>query len=61
MLQGFAIALRWDATKADFDRTIAIHPFSDEELVALKAPVHNSVAGEESHGIDAGNEWKHAS
>lgn len=36
MLQGFAVALRMGATKADFDRTVAIHPTSAEELVTLR-------------------------
>ncbi len=36
MLQGFAVAVRMGATKADFDNTIAIHPSSAEELVTLK-------------------------
>ena len=38
MLQGFAVAVKMGATKADFDSTIAIHPVSAEELVTLKAP-----------------------
>lgn len=36
MLQGFAVALQMGATKADFDRTLAIHPTSAEELVTLR-------------------------
>ena len=36
MLQGFAVAMKMGATKADFDNTIAIHPSSAEELVTLK-------------------------
>ena len=36
MLQGFAVAVKMGATKADFDNTIAIHPISAEELVTLK-------------------------
>ncbi len=36
MLQGFAVALRMGATKADFDDTVAIHPTSAEELVTMK-------------------------
>ena len=36
MLQGFAVALRMGATKADFDRTVAIHPTAAEELVTLR-------------------------
>jgi glutathione reductase (NADPH) len=38
MLQGFAVAVKMGATKADFDATIAIHPTSAEELVTLKTP-----------------------
>jgi glutathione reductase (NADPH) len=38
MLQGFAVAVKMGATKADFDATIAIHPVSAEELVTLKTP-----------------------
>ena len=36
MIQGFAVALRMGATKADLDRTIAIHPTAAEELVTLR-------------------------
>ncbi|KAI1883773.1 hypothetical protein AGOR_G00235030 [Albula goreensis] len=36
MLQGFAVAIKMGATKADFDRTIAIHPTSSEELVTMR-------------------------
>lgn len=36
MLQGFAVALKMGATKADFDNTVAIHPTSAEELVTLR-------------------------
>jgi len=36
ILQGFAVAMRMGATKADFDDTIAIHPTSSEELVTLR-------------------------
>lgn len=36
MLQGFAVAVKMGATKADFDNTVAIHPTSAEELVTLK-------------------------
>lgn len=36
MLQGFAVAVRMGATKADFDRTVAIHPTVAEELVTLR-------------------------
>lgn len=36
ILQGFAVAVRMGATKADFDRTVAIHPTAAEELVTLR-------------------------
>ncbi|XP_053156325.1 glutathione reductase, mitochondrial [Hemicordylus capensis] len=36
MLQGFAVAVKMGATKADFDQTVAIHPTSAEELVTLR-------------------------
>lgn len=36
MLQGFAVALKMGATKADFDQTIAIHPTGSEEFVTMR-------------------------
>lgn len=36
MMQGFAVAVKMGATKADFDRTVAIHPTAAEELVTLR-------------------------
>lgn len=36
ILQGFAVAIKMGATKADFDRTIAIHPTAAEELVTMR-------------------------
>jgi glutathione reductase (NADPH) len=36
MIQGFAVAVKMGATKKDFDRTIAIHPTSAEELVLMR-------------------------
>lgn len=36
IMQGFAVALNAGATKADFDRTIGIHPTSAEEFVTMK-------------------------
>ena len=38
MLQGFAVAIKAGATKADFDATIGIHPTSAEELVTMRTP-----------------------
>lgn len=36
IVQGFAVAMRMGATKADFDRTVGIHPTSAEELVTMR-------------------------
>lgn len=36
MLQGFSVAVKMGATKAQFDQTVAIHPTSSEELVTLR-------------------------
>lgn len=36
MLQGFAVAVKMGATKAQFDDTVAIHPTAAEEMVTLK-------------------------
>jgi glutathione reductase (NADPH) len=36
IIQGFAVAVKMGATKADFDNTVAIHPTSAEELVTLR-------------------------
>lgn len=35
MLQGFGVAMKMGATKADFDATVAIHPTGAEELVTM--------------------------
>jgi glutathione reductase (NADPH) len=36
MIQGFAVAVKMGATKADLDRTVAIHPTAAEELVTMR-------------------------
>lgn len=36
ILQGFAVAIRMGATKADFDAVVAIHPTSAEEFVTMR-------------------------
>ncbi len=36
IIQGFAVAVQMGATKADFDRTIGIHPTAAEEFVTLR-------------------------
>ena len=58
MLQGFAVAVKMGATKADFDNTIAIHPSSAEELVTMKTPESNCENIDEIQDIDGGNEWR---
>lgn len=39
MTQGFAVAVKMGATKADFDDTVAIHPTAAEEFVTMRSPV----------------------
>lgn len=39
IIQGIAVALRAGATKADFDRTVGIHPTAAEEFVTMREPV----------------------
>ncbi len=39
IVQGFAVALKCKATKADFDSTVGIHPTAAEELVTMREPV----------------------
>jgi len=58
MLQGFAVALKMGARKADLDGTIPIHPVSAEELVTLKVPEPDP---QQHHAVDSGIEWKDAS
>jgi glutathione reductase (NADPH) len=36
IVQGFSVAIKMGATKADFDNTVAIHPTTSEELVLLR-------------------------
>ena len=57
MLQGFAVAVKMGATKADLDSTIAIHPISAEELVTMKVPEPEPVG---HHSVDSGVEWRDA-
>jgi glutathione reductase (NADPH) len=39
IVQGFAVAMKAEATKAMFDATIGIHPTAAEELVTMREPV----------------------
>jgi glutathione reductase (NADPH) len=38
IIQGFAVAVSMGATKADFDRTIGVHPTAAEEFVTMRQP-----------------------
>jgi glutathione reductase (NADPH) len=44
IVQGLAIAVKAGLTKADFDRTIALHPTAAEEFVLMREPVRPAVA-----------------
>ncbi len=46
IMQGLAVAITCGATKADFDRTIGIHPTAAEEFVTLRTQTR--VVGDES-------------
>lgn len=39
LVQGFAVALQCQATKAQFDAIIGIHPTLAEEFVSMRTPV----------------------
>ncbi|MFA5632391.1 MAG: glutathione-disulfide reductase [Porticoccaceae bacterium] len=39
IMQGFAVAIKAGATKADFDATVGIHPTAAEEFVTMRTPV----------------------
>jgi glutathione reductase (NADPH) len=39
LVQMAAVAVRMGATKADFDRTVALHPTAAEELLTMRKPV----------------------
>jgi len=45
MAQAFGVAIRMGATKADFDRTMAVHPTAAEELVTMYSPSYRVVDG----------------
>jgi hypothetical protein len=58
ILQGFAVAFKMGATKADFDSPIVIHPASADALVTMKVP---DAVHEANLGIDDRFEWLEAS
>ena len=39
IIQGFAVALKCRATKAQFDATVGIHPTAAEEFVTMREPI----------------------
>ncbi|MFB3089845.1 MAG: glutathione-disulfide reductase, partial [Gammaproteobacteria bacterium] len=39
IIQGISIAMKAGAKKADFDKTIGIHPTTAEEFVTMREPV----------------------
>jgi glutathione reductase (NADPH) len=43
IIQAVAIAVKMNATKADFDATIALHPTAAEELVTMRTPAARHV------------------
>ncbi len=45
LAQVLGIAVRMGATKADFDRTMAVHPTAAEELVTMREPTRSHRAG----------------
>ena len=50
MAQTLGIAIKMKATKADFDRTMAVHPTAAEELVTMYSPSYTVVDGERQEG-----------
>lgn len=45
MAQALGVAIKMGATKADFDRTMAVHPTAAEELVTMYTPSYRIVNG----------------
>jgi glutathione reductase (NADPH) len=50
MMQGIAVAMNAGATKADFDRTIGIHPTAAEEWVTMRT--RTRVSGAEAKAAE---------
>jgi glutathione reductase (NADPH) len=46
IVQGFAVAIKAGATKADFDATVGIHPTAAEEFVTMREPLPEPEAAE---------------
>ena len=63
IIQMAGIALAMGATKADFDRTIAVHPTAAEELVTMRTPVAARAApggGRRTTAASVGSATSHA-
>jgi glutathione reductase (NADPH) len=39
IIQGFAVAMKCGATKAQLDATLGIHPTAGEEMLTMRKPV----------------------
>ena len=48
IVQGVGIAMKCGATKAQFDRTMALHPTAAEEIVTMRTPARRLRRGEEA-------------
>jgi len=50
LAQALGIAVKMGATKADFDRTMAVHPTAAEELVTMYQPTYKVIDGKRVEG-----------
>lgn len=50
LAQALGIAVKMGATKADFDRTMAVHPTAAEELVTMYTPSYRVIDGKRADG-----------
>ena len=51
IMQGVGIAMKCGATKAQFDRTMAIHPTAAEEIVTMRTPARRLRRGEAAAAV----------
>ena len=54
LMQGFGVALKCGATKAQFDSTVGIHPTSAEEFVTMRTPAYERAPEAAGGGGDGG-------
>ena len=52
IVQGVGIAMKCGATKAQLDRTMALHPTAAEEIVTMRTPARRIRRGEEAVAAD---------